>query len=1117
VHVLYVEDNATDADLTLRALARLSTDIDMHHVTTLADARQALQQPTGYDLALIDLRLPDGNGMELLSQIREQQLPIAVVMLTGSGDQETAIAALKAGADDYLNKQSDYTRLPVTLQQAQKRFLETTSVRNHRLRILYVEHSDADIDLTRRHLEKYAPHIHLTVVNSAEQALQLLPSNQNSSSNYDAVLLDYRLPGINALEMAKILRLDRGLKLPIVLISGHGSETVAVEALRIGIDEYLTKHQGYLYELPATLEKVQHRAKLLEEQANLRQTSERLNQLLTASPVVLYSLRLSDDQIAATWVSDNITKLLGYSVEEALSPDWWVSNIHPLDRDSTLLAFASLGEIKHLVHEYRFLDKEGKIHWLHDEIQLRLDADGKAVEATGALQDITVAKQADIIQQARLSVFDQLVQHDSLEQLLGDIVAQLEHARPEMRVSILLKDIKTGLLYTGAAPSLPDFYNAAVDGLEPKIGNGSCGTAAALGEPVFAEDIQTHPYWQKYLELTQQAGVAACWSIPFTNENGDVLGTFGIYYDQPNSPSQADLHLITEFSRITGLAVERFRVETCLRQYAQVFESTREGIVITDLTPNIISVNRAYQEMTGYTQTEVVGRNPRILKSGRHGEAFYQTMWANIHTSGYWQGEIWNRRKDGEIYPELLTISTVKDDQGKPSHYVGVLTDISQIKHTEQKLEHLAHYDPLTELPNRLLVQSRLGHALERAQRQHLEAAVLFIDLDRFKTVNDSLGHPVGDELLEAFAQRMRDRLRKEDTMGRLGGDEFLVVLEELQHPEDAAGVAQSLISMLERPFILSGGQEVYVGASIGISIFPGDGKNSIELVQNADAAMYQAKDQGRNTYRFYTPALSEAVNERLEMEAKLRRALVNKEFVLYYQPQVDISSSKIKGVEALVRWQSPTAGIISPARFIPLAEETGLILPLGEWVLRTACTQTKQWLDAGLPVEAVAINISSRQLQQKNIVELVAQVLAETGLAAEHLKLELTESVIMERGAQAVKILTELRDLGVRLAIDDFGTGYSSLAYLKRFPIDELKIDQSFVRDIPSDKNDMEIAATIIAMGRNLNLSIVAEGVETKEQLEFLTAHECQAYQGYLYSRPISSTEFELLLSDLT
>lgn len=572
----------------------------------------------------------------------------------------------------------------------------------------------------------------------------------------------------------------------------------------------------------------------------------------------------------------------------------------------------------------------------------------------------------------------------------------------------------------------------------------------------------------------------------------------------------APLHLTGTIQDVT----ERKQTEDTLHQAATVFESSHDGVVITDLNGRMLAVNRAFLKITGYAEAEVIGRNPNILHSGRQKKDFYQSMWRGIKAEGFWQGEIWNRRKNGEIYPEWLTISAVYNDEGEATRYVGVFSDLSQLKQSETQLEHLAHYDPLTNLPNRLLLQSHLAHALVQGQRHHTQVGVLYLDLDRFKNINDSLGYPVGDELLTVLTKRLATRMRAEDMLARLGGDEFLLVLEDIEGPEHAATMARAMLGLLAQPFELSGTQEVYIGASIGISISPDDGSSANELIQHADAAMHLAKKHGRNTYRFYTEALTRSAGEHLELENRLRHAINAEQLRVYYQPQVDIATGHIIGAEALVRWLDPERGLIQPAQFIRLAEETGLIGAIGEWVLRETCLQGVRWIKAGLPFLTLAVNLSPHQFMRGNIAELVSKLLAETGFPADRLELEITESALMDQEEEAVKMLHLLRAQDIRLAIDDFGTGYSSLSYLKRFPLDILKIDKSFVDDIPFHQDDMEIAATIIAMGHILGFKVMAEGVETAEQLAFLQSKGCDMYQGYFTSPPVPAEEFEKLLA---
>lgn len=560
---------------------------------------------------------------------------------------------------------------------------------------------------------------------------------------------------------------------------------------------------------------------------------------------------------------------------------------------------------------------------------------------------------------------------------------------------------------------------------------------------------------------------------------------------------------------------DRRKSEEQLRQIATVFKSTQEGVLITDRNSQIQMVNPAFSTISGYTEEEVIGKKPDLLKSGRHDRNFYQTMWRDILATDYWQGEIHNRRKSGEIYPAWMTISTIRDELGEVANYVGIFSDLTRIKRSEFQLDHLVHHDALTDLPNPLLLRSRLTHAIGLARRAGKKGAVLYLDLDRFKTVNDSLGHSVGDELLQIVAGRLRNRLREADTLARLGGDEFIVLLEDLADPRAAAEVAQGLIEQLVRPIMLTSGRELYITASIGISLFPDDGESAEQLIQHADAALNEAKNAGRNTYCFYTRALTRAANERLAMEAALRHAVDDGEFVLYFQPLVSLADAYIYGLEALVRWCKPDGELVPPARFIGLAEETGLITGLGEWVLREACTRMNGWLEAGLKLNSIAVNLSPLQFRQHGIDRRIERILEETGLPGRYLELEITEGTIMEAVQQSEVTLAALKALGIRIAVDDFGTGYSSLAYLKRFPIDKLKIDQTFIRDIPQDASDMEIVSAIVAMSNRLNLESLAEGVETEEQRGFLCRLGCDSGQGYLFSRPVPAEAVPALFVD--
>lgn len=552
---------------------------------------------------------------------------------------------------------------------------------------------------------------------------------------------------------------------------------------------------------------------------------------------------------------------------------------------------------------------------------------------------------------------------------------------------------------------------------------------------------------------------------------------------------------------------DRKKAEERTRLTAKVFENTQEGVIITDHEAQILAVNKAFTEVTGYPEEEVIGKTPRIMQSGRQDRAFYDAMWAALEQSGQWKGEIWNRRKNGDIFPEWLSISAVRNEHGGLSHYVGVFSDITEIKRSQDKVSFLAYHDPLTQLPNRLLFHDRLAQGIQRAEREQSKFAVYFIDLDNFKHVNDSLGHHVGDRLLQEVAQKLQAQLRKADTIARLGGDEFTVLVEEMDGPRGAALVAEKLAGIFQKPFSLDG-HDVYVTASIGICLYPTDGIDTNTLIRNADAAMYRAKGYGKNQFHFYEQDMTTYALERLELESELRKALINDEFVLCYQPQIDLLTHQMVGAEALVRWMHPTRGLLEPSKFIALAEDTGLITHLGETVLRGACHQMKIWRDCGFVLPKVAVNLSVRQLERKGFAHLVASILREYELPASVLELEITESVLMQT-EEAFEVIEELDALGVHLSVDDFGTGYSSLSYLKRLPVHKLKIDRSFIMDVTAHGNNEAIVRTMIAMAKSLGLSAVAEGVENDEQAAFLRNAGCDHGQGYLYGRPVSSDAF--------
>jgi diguanylate cyclase (GGDEF)-like protein/PAS domain S-box-containing protein len=551
--------------------------------------------------------------------------------------------------------------------------------------------------------------------------------------------------------------------------------------------------------------------------------------------------------------------------------------------------------------------------------------------------------------------------------------------------------------------------------------------------------------------------------------------------------------------------------EERLRLWNSVMRSTAEGILVCDPRSRIIAVNPAFERITGYTEAEVVGQTPAILHSGRQGPDFYTMMWRAMHATGQWSGEIWNRRKDGGVYAEWLALNAVLDTAGNVTHYVGVFSDITEHKQQEQHLRHLALFDVLTDLPNRAQLLQRLEHALELATRRKHQLAVLFVDLDRFKEINDSMGHEAGDLLLREIATRLRSVARQSDTVARMGGDEFVVLLEDLCSGDDAARVAAELLRQVARPVTLQE-QEVSISASIGIGLYPDDGTSASDLMRNADTAMYGAKHNGRNRYVFYAREMNEHATVRLRMENDLRRAIEKQELVLHFQPQFDLGTGAIIGAEALVRWNRPGFGLLPPDQFIPMAEECGLIGAIDAWVFEEALRQTGSWDSRQLPGITIAVNVSPPEFHEPGFVERIRHSIAAYGLPAGRVELEITEGIVMRDVESSKRVLNALHELGVRLSVDDFGTGYSSLSYLRHFSVDKLKIDKSFIAE-SDDPKIRKLIRAIIAFADSLDIRTNAEGVENLQQLQLLRELGCDEIQGFLASLPVGAEEFERLL----
>ncbi len=562
---------------------------------------------------------------------------------------------------------------------------------------------------------------------------------------------------------------------------------------------------------------------------------------------------------------------------------------------------------------------------------------------------------------------------------------------------------------------------------------------------------------------------------------------------------------------LTREIAERRQAEESLRLAGKVIDNLTEAVVIVDPNFKVTAVNPAFTQITGYITREVIGKTPPFYKALRENGDLFKQMRTSIKAKGSWEGEFWNKRKNGEDYAERLSFSAITGEKDNVQHYAAVISDVTERKKAEEQIHYQANFDTLTGLPNRSLFQDRLNLALPSMSRTDRKLALMFIDLDGFKLVNDTLGHDIGDLLLKKTAKRLGTCVREGDTVARLGGDEFTILMPNLLDPRHAPIVSQRVLDALAKPFHLKG-NEAFISASIGITIFPDDASETEELLKNADAAMYRAKEQGKANFQFFTPDLNAVVQERMVLKKGLAKALENGEFELHYQPKLEIKSGRITGVEALMRWNNPDLGMVSPIKFIPVMEETGQVVEMGEWAIRIACLQHREWRQAGLPRIRIAVNLSPRQLRDSSFVPIVESVLRETGVEPVGLELEIIESLLMSDSGDALKALDKLHEMGIHMAMDDFGTGYSSLSYLKRFPIDTIKIDRTFVSDITTSPDDAEIIRTIISMGHTLNRKVIAEGVETDQQLSMLRDYRCDEIQGYFFSRPLpasKATEF--------
>jgi len=727
-----------------------------------------------------------------------------------------------------------------------------------------------------------------------------------------------------------------------------------------------------------------------------------------------------------------------------------------------------------------------------------------------------VIKQQAIALNSRNEVLEQLVQGKSLATILESIVLAVEQAQTDAICSILLLDHDGKHLMHGAAPHLPDFYNKAINGVEIGDNVGSCGTAAFTKSRVIVEDIQSHPYWANYTAIAHEANLGACWSEPIIGSNNKLLGTFAIYHQQPTAPSAEALKLIESAAQLAAVVIVHKQAYDEQLLLSRVFNAAREGIMVTDPLGNIITVNPMFSEITGFSREEVIGKNPNILKSsGKHDAEFYQEMWDSITTKSHWEGEVWNRKKNGQLYAEQLTISSLLDESGQPRQYVGLFSDITRSKEQQQSLEMMAHYDVLTKLPNRALFADRFERSIAHSKRNKTLLAVCFLDLDDFKPINDNYGHEMGDQLLIEVAARLKLAIREEDTVSRQGGDEFALLLSNFESIEQCTALLSRIHRSLAQPYLIAE-ETHYISASSGSTIYPLDDADIDTLIRHADQAMYQAKLAGKNNYRFFDIGDDQKIITQHTKLQEIKLALENNEFCLYYQPKVNLRTGQVFGVEALIRWLHPEKGLVPPLDFLPVLDGTSLGNELGDWVINTALSQAELWKKQGIELE-ISINVSSAHLQSASfITQLNEALLRRPTVKAKYIQLEILESSDLgdiETIRSIIKTCREL--LGVNIALDDFGTGYSSLTHLRILHANIIKIDKSFIRDMLDDPNDYAIIEGIISLADAFDRSIIAEGVETVAHGITLLLMGCNSAQGYEISRPLPADDFPKWLED--
>ncbi|QUM87288.1 EAL domain-containing protein [Moritella sp. 28] len=845
---------------------------------------------------------------------------------------------------------------------------------------------------------------------------------------------------------------------------------------------------------------------------------QRLNLALTSAGQVWFELNVQSGEILFGGQYEQLSEYTPANIQSTLAQ--WREKIHPDDLQS-----ASNRYQKALVTgipfelEYRRKNKDGNWLWIHTfgEFTER-NTHQKPIRCTGVHTNISQRKHIELRDNARSAVLEKLLKGEPLNIILEHIVNFIEQEQTGTLCSVLLANAQGTHLNAGFSSSrIPDDYSEAVNGIEIGDSVGSCGTAAFTKKRVIVEDIQTHPYWADFKALAANAQLAACWSEPIIGSNNQLLGTFAIYQRKPSTPTEHDFKLLEFAVQLSVIAIERNLSDKKIRLSSRVFSDTNEGLMITDSTGKIIDINPAFTRTTGYSRHEVLGQTPNILSSDKQSPAFFIEMWHNLIEQGHWYGEVWNKKKNGELFAARLSISSLTNDDDETLHYVGLFSDITEIKQQQQKLELMAHYDMLTKLPNRSLLADRFRSSIIHSKQTDTMLGVCFLDLDNFKPVNDSYGHDIGDQLLIAVAQRLKTNIRDEDTASRQGGDEFVLLLGDIESSDHCNEILQRINYFLALPYIIAG-HTFNISVSIGVTLYPSDDADLDTLLRHADYSMYQAKLAGKNRFHLFNPEHDQlTIQKHLQLD-EIQQAFSNNELVLYYQPKINMNTGEVFGVEALIRWLHPEKGLIPPLEFLPIIEGSKLENRIGDWVINEALKQIVAWQKQRIFIE-VSVNIASYHLLSSTFLTQLENALAShPNLNSKYLQLEILESSALGDLNTIRNILNTCQDiLGVNIALDDFGTGYSSLTHLKNLPANTIKIDQNFVKNMLDDPDDYAIINGVLALADSFNREVIAEGVETTEHGLMLLKMGCYAAQGYGIARPMPATEFPNWLHNYT